>query len=68
MIRTFSSNSQIKQFEKELDGEKMTLYLFNKKQIQELFPKFKILRKNTSESEKPPLPDVFFLELLMQKI
>lgn len=43
------------------------LYVFSEDQIRSLFPKFKIVKKNISQSEKPPKPGIYFLELLMVK-
>ena len=65
LVRTFSTDLDIKHFTKEIEGEKNVLYVFNKDQIKGLFPKFKIVKKNISQSEKPPRPGIFFLELLM---
>ena len=67
LIRTFSSDSDTVPFTKEVDGERITHYVFEKAQIEELFPEFKVLKENISKPKKEPTPGVFLLELLMRK-
>lgn len=67
LIRAFSSDSDTPPFTKELDGEKITHYVFKKAQIEELFPEFEVLKENIGKLKKEPKLGVFLLELLMRK-
>jgi len=70
LLRTFSIDTDEKYFKSEMHGAKITIYIFNKKDIQNLFPDFNIIKTNISQPKKggSKPPNIFFLELLLEKI
>jgi len=68
LIRTFTIDTNKKYLRREMQGIKNRLYLFKEQDIKNLFPNFKIIKKNISFPENPPATGVYFLELLMKKV
>ena len=69
LLRTFTTDTDEKFIEKEMDGAKITLSIFKENDIKKLFSEFEIIKTNTSKPQNGgPKQDIYFLELLMNKL
>lgn len=65
LIRSFSTNSEDKYFEEEIEGVKARVFYLKKDELIKLFPDFEILEENISRPSTKK--NIFFIEILMRK-